>query len=46
MAESAGASVSIRAAEERDAPVLLRLIYDMAAEEGQADICVVTEPAL
>ena len=46
MTESIGAAVTIRAAEERDAPVLLRLIHDMAAYEGQADVCRVTEPAL
>lgn len=46
MAEGDGAGVSIRAAEEHDAPVLLRLIHELAAYEGQADDCVVTEPAL
>ena len=41
-----GLGVTIRAAEERDAPVLLRLIHELAAYEGQSDVCVVTEPAL
>ena len=46
MTEDERPGVSIRAAEERDTPDLLRLIHDLAAYEGQADVCVVTEPAL
>lgn len=46
MVEDEGAGVSIRAAEERDAPTLLRQIRDMAAYEGQAEICAVTDAAL
>jgi GNAT superfamily N-acetyltransferase len=38
--------MTIRAAVEDDAPTLLRLIHDMAVDEGQSDICVVDEPAL
>ena len=45
-AEDERAGVSIRAAEERDTPVLLRLIRDMATEELQADGCTVAEAAL
>jgi GNAT superfamily N-acetyltransferase len=36
----------IRAAVETDTLALLRLIRDLAAHEGQADTCVVTEAAL
>jgi GNAT superfamily N-acetyltransferase len=46
MTESDLARVKIRAAEERDTEVLLRLIRQLAAHEGQADACTVTEPAL
>jgi GNAT superfamily N-acetyltransferase len=46
MTEDERAGVSIRAAERRDAPTLLHQIRDMAAYEGQADGCHVTEPAL
>lgn len=46
MTEDERSGVSIRAAEERDTEVLLRLIRELAAYEGQADTCVVTEPAL
>jgi len=46
MTEGDGPGMTTRAAEERDAPVLLRLIHELAAYEGQADVCVVTEPAL
>lgn len=46
MTEGEGATVAIRTAEARDTPVLLRLIRDMATEEGQADGCTVAEAAL
>ena len=46
MSEDERAGVAIRAAEARDTPVLLRLIRDMATEEGQADSCTVAEAAL
>jgi GNAT superfamily N-acetyltransferase len=39
-------SVTIRAAVEADTALLVRLIHEMAAYEGQSDVCVVTEPAL
>ena len=46
MTEGSESSVTIRAAEERDTEVLLRLIRELAAYEGQADACVVTGPTL
>jgi GNAT superfamily N-acetyltransferase len=46
MIDDAGTGVTIRAAEGRDTEVLLCLIREHAAYEGQADVCVVTEPAL
>jgi GNAT superfamily N-acetyltransferase len=46
MAERDGPGVTIRAAEERDTEVLLRLIREHAAYEDQSDTCVVTELAL
>ncbi len=46
MTEREVAGVLIRAAEERDTLVLLRLIHDFADYEGRPDICVVTESAL
>ena len=46
MTESDRSGVTIRAAEEQDTPVLLRLTREMAAYEGQADIFALTEPAL
>src|SRR5688572_13327640 len=46
MTEDERAGVSIRAAEERDVPTLLHQIRDMAAYEGQAEICAITESAL
>jgi GNAT superfamily N-acetyltransferase len=38
--------VTIRAAVADDTPLLLRLIHELAAHEGRADTCTVTEPAL
>jgi len=46
MTQDDASNVTIRAAEERDTGTLLRLIRELAAYEGQADSCVVTEPAL
>ena len=39
-------STTIRAAVADDTPVLLRFIHELAAYEGRADTCTVTEPAL
>jgi GNAT superfamily N-acetyltransferase len=38
--------VTIRTAVADDAALLVRLIHELAAYEGQADACVLTEPAL
>ena len=39
-------SMTIRAAVPDDTPVILRFIHELAAYEGRADTCTVTEPPL
>jgi GNAT superfamily N-acetyltransferase len=46
MTESSMAGLTIRAAVADDAPTILRFIHELAAFEGRADTCTVTEPAL
>jgi GNAT superfamily N-acetyltransferase len=46
MPERDQAAITIRAAVEHDTPTLLRLIQEMAAYEGQAARCAVTETGL
>jgi GNAT superfamily N-acetyltransferase len=46
MTEDERSGVTIRAAEERDTRVLLRLIRELAEYEDQADVFALTEPAL
>ena len=39
-------SATIRAAVADDTPLILRFIHELAAYEGRANTCTVTEPAL